>query len=67
MPETRTIADASLMGWRKAVADRVAPPAARRAPASEEQLRAAIGGLFFLLALVYVARTVARLIKSARA
>jgi hypothetical protein len=66
MPETRTIADASLMGWRKAVADRVAPPAARRAPASEEQLRAAIGAVFFLLALVYVARTVARLIKSAR-
>jgi hypothetical protein len=66
MPETRTIADASLMGWRKTVADRVAPPAARRAPASEEQLRAAIGAVFFLLALVYVARTVARLIKSAR-
>jgi hypothetical protein len=65
MPEPQTFAQASLMGWRKAVADRVAPPAARRAPASEDQLRAAIGAVFFVLALVYVARTIARLIKSA--
>jgi hypothetical protein len=64
MPEPQTIAQASLMGWRKAVADRVAPPAARRAPASEDQLRAAIGAAFFLLALLYVVRTIARLIKA---
>jgi hypothetical protein len=66
MPETQNIAQASLVGWRKAVADRVAPPAASRAPVSEDQLRAAIGVAFFLLSLYYVTTTIARLIRSAR-
>ena len=66
MPEPRTIAQASLVGWRKAVADRVAPRAASRAPVSEEQVRAAIGAAFFLLSLYYVASTIARVIRSAK-
>jgi hypothetical protein len=66
MPESETIAGASLVGWRKAIADRVAPPAARRAPVSEEQVRAAIGAAFFLLSVYYVARTITRLIRSAQ-
>jgi hypothetical protein len=66
MPEPESFAQASLVGWRKAIADRVAPPAARRAPVSEEALRAAIGAAFFLLSLYYVARTIMRLIKSAQ-
>jgi len=66
MPEPQSIAQATLVGWRKAVADLVAPRAASRAPASEEQVRAAIGAAFFLLAMYYVASTIARMVKSAR-
>jgi hypothetical protein len=65
MPEPETIAQATLVGWRKAVADRVAPRAASRAPVSEEQVRAAIGAALFLLSLYYVASTIARMIRSA--
>jgi hypothetical protein len=66
MPEPQRIAQAGLVGWRKAIADRVAPRAARRAPVSEEQLRAAIGAGFFALSLYYVTSTIARMIRSAR-
>jgi hypothetical protein len=66
MTQTQTLGQAGLVGWRKAVADRVAPPAASRAPASEDQLRAAIGAAFFLLSLVYVVGTIARMVKAAR-
>ena len=66
MPEPQNIAQAGLVGWRKAVADGVAPRASRRAPVSEEQVRAAIGAAFFLLSLYYVASTVARMIRSAQ-
>ena len=66
MPEPENIAQAGLVGWRKAIADRVAPGAARRSAVSEDQVRAAIGAGFFLLALYYVASTIARMIRSAR-
>ena len=42
------------------------PAAADRTPASEDQLRAAIGALFFALAFVYVLRTIADIVKTAR-
>jgi hypothetical protein len=66
MPEPQSIAQAGLVGWRKAIADRVAPPAASRTPVSEGQVRAAIGAAFFLLSLYYVASTIARMIRSAQ-
>ena len=66
MPEPENIAQAGLVGWRKSIADRVAPRAARRAPVSQEQVRAAIGAAFFLLSLYYVGSTVARMVKSAQ-
>jgi hypothetical protein len=66
MPEPQSLAQAGLVGWRKAIADRVAPRAARRSAASEEQVRAAIGAAFFLLALYYVASTIARMVRSAQ-
>ena len=66
MPETQTLAQAGLVGWRKAIADGVAPRAADRSPASEDQVRAAIGAAFFLLSVYYVASTIARMIKTAR-
>jgi hypothetical protein len=66
MSKSKTLGHAGLVGWRKAVADRVAPAAAQRAPLSEEDVRAAIGAAFFLLALYYVVTTIARIVRSAR-
>jgi hypothetical protein len=66
VPKPESLAQAGLVGWRKAIADRVAPRAASHARFSEEQLRAAIGAAFFLLSLYYVATTIARMIKSAQ-
>jgi hypothetical protein len=66
MPDPQQLAQAGLVGWRKTLADRVAPPAASRAPASEDQLRAAIGALFFALSLYYVVSTIVRMVKGAR-
>ncbi|HKG35720.1 MAG TPA: hypothetical protein VKA89_04680 [Solirubrobacterales bacterium] len=54
--------EAALVGWRAKVADGVAEPVSRRAPLSDEQVRAAIGALFFGLSLVYVIGTVKRLL-----
>jgi hypothetical protein len=66
MSKSNTFGHAGLVGWRKAIADRVAPPAARRGPFSEEQARAAIGTAFFLLSLYYVGSTIARIVRSGR-
>jgi hypothetical protein len=66
MPDAQQFGHAGLAGWRKAVADKVAPAAAERAPASEDQVRAAIGAAFFALALFYVVSTLVRMIKTAR-
>jgi hypothetical protein len=66
MPKPESIAQAGLVGWRKALADNVAPRAASRARVSEEQLRSAIGAAFFLVSLYYVVSTIARMIKSAQ-
>jgi hypothetical protein len=55
-----------LAGWRGSVADRVAPPTAKRAPASEDQVRAAIGGIFYALAVYYVVSTTWKMAKRAR-
>ena len=66
MPNTTEMGQAALPSWRGAIANRVAPPAARRTPLSEDQARAAVGAVFFALATFYVASTIARMIRSAR-
>ena len=66
MPDSKNYGQAGLVGWRKAIADRAAPTAAKRAPISEEQARAAIGGAFFLLSAYNVVSTVVRMVKSSR-
>ena len=53
---------AGLAGWRETVADKAAPPVAKRAPVDEDTVRAAIGGLFFLLSVIYVFSTVKRVL-----
>jgi hypothetical protein len=57
---------AGLTSWRAAIADRVAPPAAKKTPLSEEQVRAAIGAAFLAVATLYVVRSWAKMIKAAR-
>lgn len=52
------IGTAGLQGWRAKAADAVAEPLAERSPLDEDQVRAAIGALFFVLALMYVVKTV---------
>ena len=52
---------AGLQGWRAKVGDAVAGPVAHRSPLTDDQVRAAVGGLFFVLSLVYVLSTIRRL------
>jgi hypothetical protein len=66
MPKTENFGHAGLTGWRETVADKVAPAASNRTPASEDQVRAIVGATFFLLSLYYVATTIARMVKAAR-
>ena len=49
---------AGLQGWRGKVADAVAAPVARRSGLDDDQVRAAVGALFFVLSVVYVVQTV---------
>ena len=67
MTSATEIGQAALPTWRGAVADRIAPPAAKRTPLSEDQVRAAIGAAFFALATFYVASTATKMIRTVRA
>lgn len=57
------LGQAGLAGWRRKVGDAVAGPVASHSALSTDQVRAAVGALFFALALVYVTGTVRRLIR----
>ena len=57
MATTTRIGTAGLQGWRRKVGDVVAEPVAQRTPLGTEQVRAAVGALFFVLALMYVVKT----------
>ncbi len=51
---------AAASGWRAKVADRAAPPVAKRTPASQDAVRAAIGFAFLALTLVHLGRVLQR-------
>ncbi len=53
---------AGLQGWRAKLADAVAEPVAKRSSLDDDQVRAAVGAVFFVLSVVYVAGTVKRLV-----
>ena len=55
-----------LQGWREKVADGIARPVANRAPLEEDQVRALIGAAFFVLAVIYVAKTISAATRPAR-
>ncbi len=58
MATVTRIATAGLQGWRGKVGDVVAEPLAQRTPLGAEQIRAAVGALFFALSVLYIAKTV---------
>lgn len=58
MATATDIGTAGLQGWRRKVGDAVAEPVAQRTPMSSEQVRAALGALFFVLSAMYVVKTV---------
>jgi hypothetical protein len=58
MATATDIGTAGLQGWRRKVGDALAEPLAQRTPLNGEQVRAAVGALFFVLALTYVVKTV---------
>jgi hypothetical protein len=55
---------AGLQGWRAKVGDAVAGPIARRSHFTDDQVRAGVGALFFVLSVIYVLGTVRRLARS---
>ena len=57
-----TAGKAGLQGWRAKVGDAVAGPVSRRSPLTDDQVRAAVGGVFFALAASYVVATIRRIL-----
>lgn len=67
MADLTRLGQAGLKGWREKVGARVAPSIAQRTPMSETAVRGLIGGAFFALSVVYVAKTTRTLIEELRA
>lgn len=57
------LGQAGLAGWRAKVGNSVAGPVAGHSPLSADQVQAAVGALFFGLALIYVIGTVRRVLR----
>jgi hypothetical protein len=66
MPTATTLGQTGLQGWRAKVADGIAEPVAQRAPLDAEQVRAALGALFFALSVMYIVKTVKAATREAR-
>jgi hypothetical protein len=54
---------AGLQGWRGKVGEAVAAPVARRSPFSDDQVRAVVGVVFFVLSVIYVVGTIRRMVE----
>lgn len=67
MASATRIGSAGLQGWRLKLGDAVAEPLARRTPLDGEQIRAAVGALFFALSVIYVVKTVSAASRELRA
>jgi hypothetical protein len=66
MGKTIEMGQAALPTWRGAIANRLAPPAAKRTKLTEDQVRAAIGAAFFAVATFYVVNSLVRMIRTAK-
>ncbi len=58
MATATQIGTAGLQGWRHKVGDAVAEPLAQRTPLASDQIKAALGAIFFTLSVMYVVKTV---------
>ena len=66
MATATSLGQAGLQGWREKVADGIAEPVAKRAPLETEQVRAVVGAAFFVLAVIYVIKTLTVATREAR-
>ena len=57
MATATRVGQAGLQGWREKVADGIAGPLSNRTPLGEDQVRALIGSIFFVLSVMYVVKT----------
>ncbi len=60
--DAKRLGETALVGWREKVAGTVA----ERVPMRSDRVRAAIGAIFFALALRYVVKTVGRAARETR-
>jgi hypothetical protein len=58
MARATDLGRAGLQGWRSKVADVVAPRVSAHTPARREHIEAVVGAAFFVLAVLYVVKTV---------
>jgi hypothetical protein len=65
MNKTQTL-EAGLVGWRERFATRIEKPVSKRTPLNAKQIRAILGGLFFVSSALYVGRAVRGAIKQRR-
>jgi hypothetical protein len=63
MNKTQTL-EAGLVGWRERLARKVDKPVSKRTPLNADQIRAILGGIFFVSSALYVGRAIARAIKN---
>ena len=66
MANATQLGQTGLQGWREKVADGISEPVARRAPLDEDQVRAIVGAAFFVLAVLYVVKTISAATRQAR-
>ena len=66
MANATQIGQTGLQGWREKVADGISQPVANRAPLDEDQVRAIVGAAFFVLAVLYVVKTISAATRQAR-
>jgi hypothetical protein len=66
MARATQLGQAGLQGWREKLADGIAEPVAQRAPLDADQVRALLGAVFFVLAVLYIVKTVAAATREAR-
>lgn len=60
--KAKRVGEAGLVGWRVKAADAIATPVAERTALDEEAVRSLVGAAFFVLAAIYVAGTIRRLL-----
>ncbi len=66
MTRATQLGQTGLQGWREKVADGISRPVAKHAPLGEDQVRAVIGAAFFVLAVIYVLKTISAATRQAR-